>query len=292
MKVKFSIFITTIAILLFGFETIVAQNTKAYFKKNGQIVFESAISDIDSIIFRQVNDELRYDGVYYDAEPTYTNYLRFYEDGLVILTSSTGTITQIKNWFNRENSSVNDRGEYKIVGDSIYFQVTSNDGSIDYNGQISQDKIVLNSYSHINGNIRNNVEYLFGPWVQPNIAFTARNPITESLYTNGFFEGSRVNFNLVVYDAAGMTSITITEVAQGTTPNGISGKITQTRVIPISGAGTYPLSQEMWNGNQSYANIYSGFTYTVSAYGMSYTTKYSGSYDSYMGNWTHYFGIK
>ena len=124
----------------------------------------------------------------------------------------------------------------------------------------------------------------------PNIAFVARNPILEYLYNNrGFFEGMRINFDLVVYDAMGMTSITISEEATGA-PNGNYKKFTQTRVIPISGPGTYPLSQEI--KSSSTYDIGSLFTYTVSAYGESYTRNYSGSYSSYDGSWSHYFVIK
>jgi hypothetical protein len=124
----------------------------------------------------------------------------------------------------------------------------------------------------------------------PNIAFVA-NPVTEYLYKNGFFYGSRVKFDLVVYDAAGSTSITIEETAKGA-PNGNSKEIKQTRIIPISGPGTYPLSQEMWNDNAYNADRYSQFTYTVSACGKSYTRNYTGSYSAYNGSWSHYFGIR
>ena len=49
MKTKISVFITLIA-LLFGATTTLAQGTKAYFKKNGPIVFQTPVSDIDSIV--------------------------------------------------------------------------------------------------------------------------------------------------------------------------------------------------------------------------------------------------
>ena len=52
MKTKITIFITAIA-LLFGVTSIAAQGTKAYFKKDGVTVFESKISEIDSIVFAQ-----------------------------------------------------------------------------------------------------------------------------------------------------------------------------------------------------------------------------------------------
>ena len=50
MKTKIPVFITIITLLL-GTTTTVAQKTKAYFKKNGETVFESTITDIDSIVF-------------------------------------------------------------------------------------------------------------------------------------------------------------------------------------------------------------------------------------------------
>ena len=126
---------------------------------------------------------------------------------------------------------------------------------------------------------------------EPTISFVARNPVTESLYSNtGFFQGSRINFNLVVSDAAGMKSITISKEATGA-PNGNRKTVTQTRIIPISGTGTYPLSQEILRSS-IYGDIYSQFTYTVSAHGKNYTCNYRGDYSAYNGSWSHYFVIK
>ena len=134
------------------------------------------------------------------------------------------------------------------------------------------------------------------PTGTPDLVFITRNPIMELLYnTSGFFDGSRINFNLVVYDAAGLSSITISEKLSGTTPNGISHSKEQERVIPISGPGTYQLSQEIRNSGGALASDkYTGFTYTVialKANGKSYTTKYTGAYYSYNGSWNHYFVI-
>jgi len=53
MKTKISIFITIISLLLLGATNTTAQGTKAYFKKNGETIFQSPISDIDSIFFEQ-----------------------------------------------------------------------------------------------------------------------------------------------------------------------------------------------------------------------------------------------
>jgi hypothetical protein len=125
---------------------------------------------------------------------------------------------------------------------------------------------------------------------EPQIAFSARNPILEYLYRNGFFYGSRINFNLIVIDDAGYTEIEIVETSGGT-KNGRTKYITQSRTIQIDGPGTYTLSQEMWNGYSGYADQGS-FTYSVSAFGKSYSTNFTGCYSAYNGEWDHYFGMK
>jgi len=56
MKTKISIFITLIS-LLFGATATFAQGTQAYFKKDGVTVFQTPISDIDSIVFKQTTKE-------------------------------------------------------------------------------------------------------------------------------------------------------------------------------------------------------------------------------------------
>jgi len=56
MKVKISTFIAAIA-LLFGVTTSFAQGTNAYFKKDGVTVFQSPISEIDSIVFKPITTE-------------------------------------------------------------------------------------------------------------------------------------------------------------------------------------------------------------------------------------------
>jgi uncharacterized repeat protein (TIGR02543 family) len=136
---------------------------------------------------------------------------------------------------------------------------------------------------------------LYAKWTpvvtEPHIDFVEGNPTTEYLYKNGFFYGSRIKFNLIVIDAAGYTSISINEEASGS-PNGNSKTIKQTREIAISGPGTYPLTQEMWNANAVYADRYNQFTYTVSAHGKKYSRNYTGSYSSYNGGWSHYFGVQ
>ncbi len=125
---------------------------------------------------------------------------------------------------------------------------------------------------------------------QPKIAFVAGNPTIEYLYTNGFFYGSRVNCSLVVTDAAGYTEIEVSEKSGGT-KNGSTRYMTQTRKIPINGPGVYDVTQEIWNGYAGYADRTS-FTYTISAFGQSYSRSIDCTYSSYNGAWTHYFEYK
>jgi len=83
MKNKILTFVATIAILLFGSITVVAQQTKINFNKNGETVFQSAISEIDSIIFKQEWTSLLID----ISEETDWDYMVFGIDGSMILFS-------------------------------------------------------------------------------------------------------------------------------------------------------------------------------------------------------------
>ena len=110
-----------------------------------------------------ITHSVRHDGVYYCKESDYTSYIRFYDDGIVITVSSTGAIAQIKRWFNKDNDNIS-IGKFNIISDKISFSSTNSDGTVDYNGQILNDKLLLNIYSHINGYVSNNNEYLFSTW--------------------------------------------------------------------------------------------------------------------------------
>ena len=123
------------------------------------------------------------------------------------------------------------------------------------------------------------------------LQIVAGKPVVEYDYTlSGFLNGCTINFNLVVTDAGGQKSITIKEVAKYST--GRSDDKTQTRQIPISGPGTYPVRQVIYSGNSSWRIARSGFTYTVSANGASFSTPYQGLYSGPpTTNWDHVFGI-
>jgi len=119
----------------------------------------------NSTVTNNLTGTIRYDGLYYRKEGADSNqYIRFYDDGTVITVTSTGTITQIKNWFDKNNKSPFSRGKYVVTGDSITFQSTSEAGRVDYNGKILDNKLILNIHSHINGFRASDREYIFSGW--------------------------------------------------------------------------------------------------------------------------------
>ena len=98
---------------------------------------------------------LRYDGLYQaESESDYFYYLRFYQDGTVLSTSSTGNSRQVARWFNKEKPSLS-KGRYTTLGSKIKFSTTSSYGTVDYQGEIKEKSLILDSYSHINGHKAN-----------------------------------------------------------------------------------------------------------------------------------------
>lgn len=115
-------------------------------------------------------NDLQYDGVYMSNEHksgniSYRTYIRFYQDGDVIRISSTGSPTDLRKWFSKENQNQwLFRGKISTIeGNRISFSVRDNKGSIDYSGQIEGDTINLSSYSHMNKNQSNDI-YSFVKW--------------------------------------------------------------------------------------------------------------------------------
>jgi hypothetical protein len=127
-------------------------------------LFISCASSKTPRMANNLTGAIRYDGVYYREEDLDSNqYIRFYDDGTVITVTSTGTITQIKDWFDKDNDSPS-KGRYVITGENISFQSTSEEGRVDYNGQIFDNRLILNIHSHINGFRENDKEYIFSNW--------------------------------------------------------------------------------------------------------------------------------
>jgi hypothetical protein len=276
MKTRILILITVITVVMFGIvKEATAQGKAIYFMKDGKVAYNSAIANIDSITF---------------AAPPVLPILSVKPSAL----SFTKEATESHDVFVTTNQP-----SWDATSDQTWCTITkgANQFTVRATANTGDDRTATITVTA--GKAPNVTIEVTQASLAPDIAFVA-NPIIEYLYTpDGFFDGSRVNFALIVYDAAGKTSITIQEVAIGVPATTIGtygwnlrqGEIRQTRVIPISGPGTYPLSQEMRTGIAA-LDTYSQFVYTVSAHGKSYISNYTGVWIAYDGRWTHYFGIE
>jgi len=81
-----------------------------------------------------------------------TDYLRFYPDGAVILTSSIGTPEEITGWFVRTREDIA-KGHYVINGRSVRFSTVDSQGRISFRGASGRraNYLTLRSHSYING---------------------------------------------------------------------------------------------------------------------------------------------
>ena len=106
---------------------------------------------------------VRLDGIYQSKRVgDFDSCIRFYPDGLVIRTSTASSPDKIAEWFNREwvERENKQKGIYTISGSKIRFSTTSSAGTIELEGAIQGDNLILNSHSHING-YRGVYEYTF-----------------------------------------------------------------------------------------------------------------------------------
>jgi hypothetical protein len=93
---------------------------------------------------------IRYDGVYQSEDKNYYLYLRFFEDGTVIATSSDRRPEEVIGWFQKEHPYVS-AGAYAIQGEEVTFSAASPTGVVDYSGQVNGGKLSLRSYRHADG---------------------------------------------------------------------------------------------------------------------------------------------
>ncbi len=93
---------------------------------------------------------IRYDGVYQAEEKDYNLYLRFFEDGTVIATSSDRRPEEVIGWFQKEHPYVS-TGAYAVQGEKVTFSAASATGVVDYSGQLQGEKLSLRSIRHADG---------------------------------------------------------------------------------------------------------------------------------------------
>ena len=104
---------------------------------------------------------LRYDGIYQAKEEDYFLYLRFYADGTVLTVSSGSHPDQVFSLISKDQAEVS-TGNYTLEGDTLSFSATSEEGTVDYHGQLDGERLVVQSYSHINES-HSDEEYTFVP---------------------------------------------------------------------------------------------------------------------------------
>ncbi len=93
---------------------------------------------------------IRYDGVYQSEEKDYYLYLRFFEDGTVIVTSSDRRPEEVIGWFQKEHPYVS-TGAYAVQGEAVTFSAASTTGVVDYKGEVKGEKLSLSSFRHTDG---------------------------------------------------------------------------------------------------------------------------------------------
>jgi hypothetical protein len=96
---------------------------------------------------------LRFTGVYQSKPEEYFMFLRFFEDG-VVLGVPTTLLFSPENAFEylqAKNTKGVKFGNYVRSGDQVSFSLQSTSGSVDYKGYFDNNHIILDVYSHING---------------------------------------------------------------------------------------------------------------------------------------------
>jgi hypothetical protein len=101
--------------------------------------------------------KVNYDGIYFfDKGSGNGTAVRFFDDDTVIeqgLGSLEGLspkdiVENLQQWFTKDYDS---KGFYNIEDDKISFSIKSEFGMVDFYGNIIDDILILNWYSHING---------------------------------------------------------------------------------------------------------------------------------------------
>jgi hypothetical protein len=143
-----------------------------FFRAKSSGLVGSAINDLpgDTAATEPLSQgvrELRYSGLYQSKgtgskERGYSHFVRFFEDGIVITATSSGTPQDLARWFTKEftKSKYGQSGRFFIDGSLLRFSSFSREGSVDYEGEILADGLILRSHSHING-YRGISEYKF-----------------------------------------------------------------------------------------------------------------------------------
>ncbi|MEW6470094.1 MAG: hypothetical protein AB1458_14300 [Bacteroidota bacterium] len=84
--------------------------------------------------------QVRHNGIYTAPVDNETDaHIRFYPDGIVIVSTSVKNIKDVSTWFNKENSDRILKGKYKLKGCSLKFSVKGDTGSQKFTGTVQAD---------------------------------------------------------------------------------------------------------------------------------------------------------
>ncbi|MBL7883022.1 MAG: hypothetical protein JNL69_03065 [Bacteroidia bacterium] len=90
------------------------------------------------------NCTVEYKGIYaFKIDEEHSAVLRFYEDGIVLASSSINDYFDVFTWFHKENKTRVLSGKYKIKKCKISFDVSGETGKQSYEGEIKGNTIEL-----------------------------------------------------------------------------------------------------------------------------------------------------
>jgi hypothetical protein len=129
---------------------------------------DGQIGGIDGVFIQQAS---WWDEVMDEIDCEHYDVFRLYGDGIVLHQgvclegNFLESWSNIKNWFHRNNYMDLSRGKYYTSGNQIWFSTTSYYSfdaisiTVDYSGTFSKRNLILDSYSHSNGNKEKNARY-------------------------------------------------------------------------------------------------------------------------------------
>lgn len=92
--------------------------------------------------FAQNNCSIKHSGIYTASVDAETDaHIRFYADGVVIVSTSVKNTKDVSTWFNKENIKMILSGKYKQKGCSVSFKVKGDTGEQNFKGTISGNTI-------------------------------------------------------------------------------------------------------------------------------------------------------
>lgn len=119
--------------------------------------------------------DLRFDGLYHQMNSF--GWLRFLEDGTVLTVPlQSATASEALEWLADDCEDCG-RGTYTIQDSQIKFSSTTAQGTVDYNGTIQKDALILDTLSHINGYESTGVVFEFiDPAEEPTVPTASPTP--------------------------------------------------------------------------------------------------------------------